>query len=90
MDQCLEQDYNIGKNLKKLRNNVGLTQATVAAKLQVKGLPISREIYAQIEGGRHHIKIRVLNKLKEIYQNNYEEMLEIEDKENVNSNDCRR
>lgn len=76
MDQRLVQDYNIGKNLKRLRERAGLTQLEVAAKLQVMGLPVSREIYAQIELGRHHIRIRVLLGLKEIYKASYEELLE--------------
>ncbi|MDY3010723.1 MAG: helix-turn-helix transcriptional regulator [Clostridiales Family XIII bacterium] len=76
MDQCLEQDYNIGKNLKRLRIKSKLTQAQVAAQLQVMGFPVSREIYAQIESGRHHIKIRVLIALKQIYNATYEELLD--------------
>ena len=38
MDQKLKQDYVIGPNLKALRKKTGLTQAQVAAKLQVAGL----------------------------------------------------
>ena len=33
-----------------------MTQAEVAAKLELRGLYVSREIYAQIEGGSHHIR----------------------------------
>ena len=78
MDQCLEQEqnFNIGNNLKQLRSRAGLTQAEVAARLQVMGLPVSREIYAQIESGKHHIKIRILMALREIYKASYEELFE--------------
>lgn len=76
MDQCLLQDYNIGKNLKRLRQKSNLTQLEVATQLQVMGLPITREIYAQIETGKHHIRIRVLMGLKIIYDATYEELFE--------------
>ncbi|NLD19877.1 MAG: helix-turn-helix transcriptional regulator [Clostridiales bacterium] len=78
MDQRLIQDCNIGENLKRLRKKAGFTQLEVSAKLQVMGLPVSREIYAQIESGKHHIKIRVLLGLKRIYKATYEELLEDE------------
>ncbi|MCQ4638520.1 helix-turn-helix domain-containing protein [Anaerovorax odorimutans] len=80
MDQCLTQDYNIGKNLRRLRKRANLTQMEVATQLQIMGLPVSREIYAQIETGRHHIKLRVLIGLKEIYNASYEELLELVEK----------
>ena len=78
MDQCLTQDYNIGKNLKRLRREVKLTQQEVATRLQVMGLPVSREIYAQMEAGTHHIKIRVAIGLTLIYNVNLEELLNAE------------
>lgn len=81
MDQCLLQDeYSIGNNLKRLRARSGMTQQEVAAKLEIKGIPMSREIYAQIESGRHHIKYRVLIGMKEIFNATYDEIIEgIED-----------
>ena len=51
MEQRIVQDVNIGANLKKLRRRASMTQAEVAAKLELRGLYVSREIYAQIEGG---------------------------------------
>ena len=78
MEQRIVQDINIGDNLRSLRRRAGLTQDEVAARLQVMGLPVSREIYAQIEIGRHHIPITWLLGLKKIYRARWEEMLEIE------------
>lgn len=75
MDQCLLQDYNIGANLRRLRKQANMTQKDVVTQLQIMGLPISREIYAQIETGKHHIKIRVFIALKYIFHTTYEEML---------------
>lgn len=68
MDQKLKQDYVIGPNLKALRKKTGLTQAQVAAKLQVAGLDVSRGMYAQMEQGTYSIRISVLAALKAIYK----------------------
>lgn len=76
MEQRIVQDVNIGANLKKLRRRASMTQAEVAAKLELRGLYVSREIYAQIEGG-HHIRVSVLLALKEIFHASYEEIFEI-------------
>ena len=77
MEQRIVQDVNIGANLKKLRRRASMTQAEVAAKLELRGLYVSREIYAQIEGGSHHIRVSVLLALKEIFHASYEEIFEI-------------
>ena len=76
MEQRIVQDVNIGANLKKLRRRASMTQAEVAAKLELR-LYVSREIYAQIEGGSHHIRVSVLLALKEIFHASYEEIFEI-------------
>lgn len=68
MEQKLKQDCSIGHNLKALRKKSGLTQAQVAAKLQVAGLDVSRGMYAQMEQGKYSIRISVLKTLKEIYK----------------------
>lgn len=77
MEQRIVQDVNIGANLKKLRRRASMTQAEVAAKLELRGLYVPREIYAQIEGGSHHIRVSVLLALKEIFHASYEEIFEI-------------
>ena len=77
MEQRIVQDVNIGANLKKLRRRASMTQAEVAAKLELRGLYDSREIYAQIESGSHHIRVSVLLALKEIFHASYEEIFEI-------------
>lgn len=77
MEQRIVQDVNIGANFKKLRRRASMTQAEVAAKLELRGLYVSREIYVQIEGGSHHIRVSVLLALKEIFHASYEEIFEI-------------
>ena len=81
MCQRIVQDRSIGGNLKKLRNREKLTQEQVAQKLQLMGLPVTREIYAQIETGRHHIPITVLLGMKKIFKADWDEMLYLADEE---------
>lgn len=74
MSEKLKQDISIGDNLKRLRKNTGLSQEQVAAKLELMGLPISREILSQMELGRYSIRVSVLAALKQLYQvNSYDE-----------------
>ena len=64
----LKQDDSLGPNLQKLRKTAGLTQTQVAAQLQVRGLDVSREMYAQMEAGTYNIRVSILKALKEIYR----------------------
>lgn len=70
------KDISIGKNLHRLRKQAGLSQEQVAVKLQVMGLPVSREIISQMELGRYSIRVSVLIALKQIYGVSYEEFFQ--------------
>lgn len=68
------KDTSIGGNLRRLRNNSGLSQEAVAARLQLMGLNISRETVSQMELGSCNIRVSVLRALCEIYKvNSYDE-----------------
>ena len=67
MAHKLKQDISIGKNLKKHRNELGLSQEKVAAQLQIQGLDISREIISLMELGRYSIRVSVLLALADLY-----------------------
>ncbi len=67
MSKKLKQDISIGPNLKKHRLAAGLSQELVAAKLQARGLDISREIISQMELGKYSIRISVLFALVDLY-----------------------
>ena len=67
MSVKLKQDISIGHNLKLLRKNANLSQEEVAAKLELMGLSISREVISQMELGRYSIRISILLALKQIY-----------------------
>ncbi|MBQ6311737.1 MAG: helix-turn-helix transcriptional regulator [Lachnospiraceae bacterium] len=77
MCQRIVQDQNIGGNLRFLRLQSELTQEQVAQKLQLMGLPVTREIYAQMEMGTHHIPITVLQGLRKIFKADWDEMLKL-------------
>ena len=70
MSKKLKQDISIGTNLRRLRKQSGLSQEKVAAKLQLMGFDISREIISQMELGNYSIRVSVLRALKNIYQVN--------------------
>ena len=73
MSCIINQDISIGANLKKLRQRSGLSQEEAAAKLQVKGFTISREVISQLERGCHNIRVSVLLALKDIYHASFDE-----------------
>ena len=68
MSKKLKQDISIGANLRRLRKQSGLSQEKVAAKLQLVGIDISREVISQMELGNYSIRVSVLRALKDIYQ----------------------
>lgn len=76
MSAIINQDVSIGANLKKLRRSNGLSQEEVAARLQVMGFSISREIISQMERDRHHIKVSILLAMKEIYHASFDDFFQ--------------
>ena len=45
----------IGQNIRKIREAKGMTQDTLAAKLQLAGCDITRSAVAKIEVGQRHL-----------------------------------
>lgn len=76
MAMKLKQDISIGDNLHTLRKRAGLSQEQVSARLQVRGLAVSREMLSQMELGKYSIRISVLLALKEIYHAKIEEFFQ--------------
>lgn len=68
MSNRIIPDVGIGKNLKRLRKNAGLTQEQAATKLQLLGLSVSREMLSQMERDQYNIKVNILLALGEIYE----------------------
>ena len=67
MSRVINQDLSIGENLRALRQNAQLSQEEAAARLQIMGILMSREVVSQMELGKHNIKISVLLAMKEVY-----------------------
>ena len=67
MSDKIKQDISIGANLQMYRKRAGLSQEQVAARIQLMGLSVSREIISQMELGRYSIRVSVLLALKQIY-----------------------
>ncbi len=68
MSNRIIPNVGIGKNLKRLRKNAGLTQEQAATKLQLLGLSVSREMLSQMERDQYNIRVSILLALKEIYK----------------------
>lgn len=65
----------IGQNIKSLREERGLTQEQLSAKLQLCGCDITRSAIAKIEVGQRHLYVDELILIKEILKASYEEIL---------------
>ena len=65
----------IGQNIKSLREERGLTQEQLSAKLQLCGCDITRSAIAKIEVGQRHLYVDELILNKEILKASYEEIL---------------
>lgn len=73
MAKVINQDISIGENLRTLRRRAKLSQEKAAAKLQLMGIPMSREIISQMEQGTHNIKVSVLLAMCVLYEASIDE-----------------
>ena len=64
MNKIIEKE--IGNNIRKIRESVGMTQDTLSAKLQLKGCDITRSAIAKIEVGQRHLYPDEIMLIKEI------------------------
>ena len=56
MEQKVKQTTgNIGENIRKIREEKGMTQELLSAKLQLHGCDINRSTLAKIEVGQRHL-----------------------------------
>ncbi len=66
----------VGQNIRCLRERAGLTQAQLAARLQVNGCDITRSAVAKIEVGQRHLYPDEVILLKSILSVSYEDIFE--------------
>lgn len=67
----------IGNNIRRIREEKGLTQEQVSSRLQVCGCDITRSAYAKIEVGQRHLYPDEIILLKTILNTSYEEIFRI-------------
>lgn len=67
MVQKIKQDISLGSNIRQLRKQSHLTQEQVVARLQLRGIEISRSSYSQIECGTYNIRVSELIALAELF-----------------------
>lgn len=73
MEQKIRRDRNMGDNLRRLRDQSGLSQEKLCAELQRRGCDIGRTTYAKYEAGELNIRASVLIELRKLYQCSYDE-----------------
>ena len=75
MDKKIEKS--VGQNIRVLREKVGMTQETLAAKLQLEGCDITRSAVAKIEVGQRHLYPDEVILIKKILNVSYDEIFDI-------------
>ena len=73
MEQKIRRDRNMGDNLRRLREQSGLSQEKLCAELQRRGCDIARSCYAKYEHGELNIRASVIIELRKIYNCTYDE-----------------
>lgn len=73
MNELIEK--RIGKNIKKLRDKKGVTQESLAAKMQLAGCDITRSAIAKIEVGQRHLYVDEIILIAKILCCDYKEIL---------------
>ena len=68
----------IGKNIRILRENIGMTRDGVATEMQLKGCDITRSAVAKIEVGQRHLYPDEIILLKEILKVEYKDIFNLE------------
>ncbi len=76
MNQKIKQDdISIGKNIRRIRKELGIGQTELAIKLQLAGIDITREALVKIERGIQHIYASQLKAIRDALETTYDELL---------------
>lgn len=70
----IDYDKKFGKNIRRLRTEIHMTQETLAAKLQLRGCDITRSALAKIEVGQRHIYPDEIKLIKEILDIEFDDL----------------
>lgn len=72
-----EIELKVGRNIRKIRESQGMTQDTLAAKLQLNGCDITRSAMAKIEVGQRHLYPDEIILIRQILNTTYEAIFEM-------------
>lgn len=67
----------VGNNIRKLREKAGITQESLATKLQLLGCNITRSAIAKIEVGQRHLYPDEVIHIKNILKVSYDEIFDV-------------
>ena len=67
----------IGRNIRRLREQQGLTQEQLSAKLQVNGCDLTRSALAKIEVGQRHVYPDEILSLKKVLKVSFEDLFDL-------------
>lgn len=72
----MDSDYEkkLGQNIRNIRDQHGMTQEQLSAKLQTLGCDITRSALAKMEVGQRHIYPDEIKKIKEILTVSYDDI----------------
>ena len=68
----------VGNNIRKIRESEGMTQDTLAAKLQLRKCDITRSAIAKIEVGQRHLYPDEIILIRQILNTSYEEIFDVD------------
>lgn len=75
MNKSIEKT--IGNNIKNLRENAGITQEQLSARLQVNGCDITRSALAKIEVGQRHLYPDEILLIKQLLKVSFDDILDV-------------
>ena len=67
----------VGNNIRRIREEKGMTQDTLAAKLQLNGCDITRSAVAKIEVGQRHLYPDEIILIRKILNTTFEEIFQV-------------
>ena len=73
----IEIEKTVGRNIRQIRENAGITQEVLATKLQLAGCDITRSAIAKIEVGQRHLYPDEIILIKEILNTKYEDIFKL-------------
>lgn len=68
----------VGSNIRRIRESRGMTQDTLAAKLQLHGCDITRSAVAKIEVGQRHLYPDEIILIRKILDTTFDDIFDVQ------------